>query len=99
MKQSSLAAWPRRWYSAHVTFMCVFFIALLCVPPAGIVMKADETALGDYLVLLRRIATSGAIQAKMSSVKWTKTLLSIAGHQKESSECFARAVHLFGTLL
>ena len=51
-------------------------------------MKANETALGDCLVLLRRIATSNAIKTKMSSAKWTRTLLSIAGHQKESSQLY-----------
>ncbi len=49
-------------------------------------MKANETALGDYLVLLRRIATSTAIQTKMTTAKWTKALLNIAGHNKESRE-------------
>ena len=47
-------------------------------------MKANETALGDCLVLLRRVATSKAIQSKMASMKWTKTLLNIAGHHKDS---------------
>lgn len=43
-----------------------------------------ELHLGDFLVFLRRVVSSKAIQSKMASPKWTEVLLNIAA-QKCSS--------------
>ncbi|XP_077988697.1 putative E3 ubiquitin-protein ligase HERC1 [Glandiceps talaboti] len=43
--------------------------------------KLAETSLGDFLVFLRRVASSRIVQEKMASKKWTCLLLSIAGHK------------------
>uniref|UniRef100_G3RBI4 HECT-type E3 ubiquitin transferase n=1 Tax=Gorilla gorilla gorilla TaxID=9595 RepID=G3RBI4_GORGO len=45
---------------------------------------AAELHLGDFLVFLRRVVSSKAIQSKMASPKWTEVLLNIAS-QKCSS--------------
>ncbi|XP_024591034.1 probable E3 ubiquitin-protein ligase HERC1 isoform X10 [Neophocaena asiaeorientalis asiaeorientalis] len=46
--------------------------------------RAAELHLGDFLVFLRRVVSSKAIQSKMASPKWTEVLLNIAS-QKCSS--------------
>ncbi|XP_070543560.1 probable E3 ubiquitin-protein ligase HERC1 isoform X2 [Ptychodera flava] len=43
--------------------------------------KLAETSLGDFLVFLRRVASSRIVQEKMATTKWTTLLLSIAGHK------------------
>ncbi|CAB1338843.1 unnamed protein product [Coregonus sp. 'balchen'] len=40
-----------------------------------------ELHLGDFLVFLRRVVSSKAIQSKMSSPKWTEVLLNIAAQK------------------
>ncbi|XP_016128716.1 probable E3 ubiquitin-protein ligase HERC1 [Sinocyclocheilus grahami] len=40
-----------------------------------------ELHLGDFLVFLRRVVSSKAIQSKMASPKWTEVLLSIAAQK------------------
>ncbi|XP_030232116.1 probable E3 ubiquitin-protein ligase HERC1 isoform X5 [Gadus morhua] len=40
-----------------------------------------ELHLGDFLVFLRRVVSSQAIQAKMASPKWTEVLLNIAAQK------------------
>ncbi|KAE8617132.1 hypothetical protein XENTR_v10008991 [Xenopus tropicalis] len=46
--------------------------------------RTAELHLGDFLVFLRRVVSSKAIQSKMASPKWTEVLLNIAS-QKCSS--------------
>ncbi|KAL1007751.1 hypothetical protein UPYG_G00091160 [Umbra pygmaea] len=48
------------------------------------VMRKQHTAelhLGDFLVFLRRVVSSKAIQSKMASPKWTEVLLNIAAQK------------------
>lgn len=40
--------------------------------------RTAELHLGDFLVFLRRVVSSKAIQSKMASPKWTEVLLNIA---------------------
>lgn len=40
-----------------------------------------ELHLGDFLVFLRRVVSSKAIQSKMASPKWTEVLLNIAAQK------------------
>ncbi|KAG8144816.1 hypothetical protein E2320_013235 [Naja naja] len=42
---------------------------------------AAELHLGDFLVFLRRVVSSKAIQSKMASPKWTEVLLNIASQK------------------
>lgn len=49
---------------------------------------AAELHLGDFLVFLRRVVSSKAIQSKMASPKWTEVLLNIA-----SQKCCSGTVH------
>ncbi|XP_069046831.1 probable E3 ubiquitin-protein ligase HERC1 isoform X3 [Lepisosteus oculatus] len=47
-------------------------------------LRAQHTAelhLGDFLVFLRRVVSSKAIQSKMASPKWTEVLLNIAAQK------------------
>nr|XP_060611660.1 probable E3 ubiquitin-protein ligase HERC1 isoform X2 [Anolis sagrei ordinatus] len=53
---------------------------------------AAELHLGDFLVFLRRVVSSKAIQSRMASPKWTEVLLNIA-----SQKCFS-GVPLVGNL-
>ena len=46
--------------------------------------RVSDATLGDFLVFLRRVALSQSIRIKMSTERWTKLLLLIAGHHKES---------------
>ncbi|CAH1255597.1 HERC1 [Branchiostoma lanceolatum] len=48
-------------------------------------MRLAETALGDFLVFLRRVASSRSVQLKMASRPWTNLLLTIAGSGQEES--------------
>uniref|UniRef100_A0A671MPF4 HECT-type E3 ubiquitin transferase n=1 Tax=Sinocyclocheilus anshuiensis TaxID=1608454 RepID=A0A671MPF4_9TELE len=43
---------------------------------------AAELHLGDFLVFLRRVVSSKAIQSKMASPKWTEVLLNIAAQKR-----------------
>ncbi|KAJ7425197.1 hypothetical protein WISP_24460 [Willisornis vidua] len=45
---------------------------------------AAELHLGDFLVFLRRVVSSKAIQSKMASPKWTEVLLNIASQKCRS---------------
>lgn len=55
--------------------MCPFAVALLRK------QHAAELHLGDFLVFLRRVVSSKAIQSKMASPKWTEVLLNIAAQK------------------
>lgn len=48
-----------------------------------------ELHLGDFLVFLRRVVSSKAIQSKMASPKWTEVLLNIAAQKCCSGTCAA----------
>lgn len=58
---------------------------IACLPlvsPA--LLRKQHTAelhLGDFLVFLRRVVSSKAIQSKMASPKWTEVLLNIAAQK------------------
>uniref|UniRef100_A0A8C9FIU5 Uncharacterized protein n=1 Tax=Pavo cristatus TaxID=9049 RepID=A0A8C9FIU5_PAVCR len=54
---------------------------------------AAELHLGDFLVFLRRVVSSKAIQSKMASPKWTEVLLNIA-----SQKCCSGKIPLVGNL-
>ncbi|XP_078388638.1 putative E3 ubiquitin-protein ligase HERC1 isoform X9 [Cetorhinus maximus] len=43
--------------------------------------RTAELQLGDFLVFLRRVVSSKAIQSKMASPKWTEVLLNIAAQK------------------
>lgn len=43
--------------------------------------RTAELHLGDFLVFLRRVVSSKAIQSKMASPKWTEVLLNIASQK------------------
>lgn len=43
--------------------------------------RTAELHLGDFLVFLRRVVSSKAIQSKMASPKWTEVLLNIAAQK------------------
>ena len=49
-------------------------------------LQTAESCLGDFLVFLRRVATSENVQVKMATPKWTSLLLRITGHQKTGEE-------------
>lgn len=55
--------------------------------------RTAELHLGDFLVFLRRVVSSKAIQSKMASPKWTEVLLNIAaqkccsGRGQTASDC------------
>lgn len=60
----------------------------VCVPLNGYCFSAlirkqhtAELHLGDFLVFLRRVVSSKAIQSKMASPKWTEVLLNIAAQK------------------
>lgn len=60
--------------------MCV----CLCVCLVSALLRKQHTAelhLGDFLVFLRRVVSSKAIQSKMASPKWTEVLLNIAAQK------------------
>lgn len=46
--------------------------------------KMGETFLGDYLVFIRRVSCTPAIQRQMANRSWTTLLLKIAGHGSNS---------------
>ena len=43
-------------------------------------------ALGDFLVFLRRVASSPKVQVKMTTPRWTELLLTITGCHKDSGK-------------
>ncbi|CAH1796720.1 unnamed protein product [Owenia fusiformis] len=47
--------------------------------------SATESALGDFIVFLRRVASSKIIQSKMAQRKWTDLLLTITGVKLSSN--------------
>lgn len=51
---------------------------------------AAELHLGDFLVFLRRVVSSKAIQSKMASPKWTEVLLNIASQKCCSGTVFSK---------
>lgn len=51
---------------------------------------AAELHLGDFLVFLRRVVSSKAIQSKMASPKWTEVLLNIASQKCCSGTIFSK---------
>lgn len=51
---------------------------------------AAELHLGDFLVFLRRVVSSKAIQSKMASPKWTEVLLNIASQKCCSGMIFSK---------
>lgn len=51
---------------------------------------AAELHLGDFLVFLRRVVSSKAIQSKMASPKWTEVLLNIASQKCCSGKSFSK---------
>lgn len=52
-----------------------------------------ELHLGDFLVFLRRVVSSKAIQSKMASPKWTEVLLNIAAQKCCSGTTSATSQH------
>ncbi|XP_032830981.2 putative E3 ubiquitin-protein ligase HERC1 isoform X4 [Petromyzon marinus] len=52
-----------------------------CTPKS---IHTAEIQLGDFLVFLRRVVCSKAIQSKMASPKWTEVLLNIAAQRRPS---------------
>ncbi|KAI8478441.1 putative E3 ubiquitin-protein ligase herc1, partial [Branchiostoma belcheri] len=63
-------------------------------------MRLAETALGDFLVFLRRVASSRSVQLKMASRPWTNLLLTIAGSaQLESTSALPLVNNLRTRLL
>lgn len=55
-----------------------------CVCVISALLPKQHTAellLGDFLVFLRRVVSSKAIQSKMASPKWTEVLLNIAAQK------------------
>ena len=45
-----------------------------------------EATLGDFLVFVRRAASSPKVQVKMTTPKWTQLLLTITGCRKDTGE-------------
>ena len=67
-------------------------LACCCFTEESIPVETIEVCLGDFLVFLRRVATSHTMQGKMAAPKWTKLLLRIAGHSKNSSKFICSCV-------
>lgn len=57
------------------------FIRLHRFPALIRKQRTAELHLGDFLVFLRRVVSSKAIQSKMASPKWTEVLLNIAAQK------------------
>uniref|UniRef100_A0A8C4TCX4 Probable E3 ubiquitin-protein ligase HERC1 n=1 Tax=Erpetoichthys calabaricus TaxID=27687 RepID=A0A8C4TCX4_ERPCA len=53
-----------------------------------------ELHLGDFLVFLRRVVSSKAIQSKMASPKWTEVLMSIAAQKCCSGDAALVYLHV-----
>lgn len=62
-------------YADVHSFICPGFPALIRK------QRTAELHLGDFLVFLRRVVSSKAIQSKMASPKWTEVLLNIAAQK------------------
>lgn len=65
----------RQYYFIEWLYLLLFVIALLRK------RHTAELHLGDFLVFLRRVVSSKAIQSKMASPKWTEVLLNIAAQK------------------
>jgi hypothetical protein len=59
----------------------MLLLLLLCSIALVRKQHTAELHLGDFLVFLRRVVSSKAIQSKMSSPKWTEVLLNIAAQK------------------
>ncbi|XP_013415684.1 probable E3 ubiquitin-protein ligase HERC1 isoform X1 [Lingula anatina] len=68
-------------------------------------IKVSQSALGDFLVFLRRVALSKSAQVHFASKQWINVLLSIAGQTEEgvpvvsNLRCRLLALHLLETVL
>lgn len=63
---------------------CNLWLVIVFVLVFSALIRKQHTAelhLGDFLVFLRRVVSSKAIQSKMASPKWTEVLLNIAAQK------------------
>lgn len=65
------------------TFLSFDSFTSQCSGSSAVIRKQHtaELHLGDFLVFLRRVVSSKAIQSKMASPKWTEVLLNIAAQK------------------
>ena len=61
-------------------------IAVFCPESSDKSAASIEPALGDFLIFLRRVATTEKVQGKMATHRWSRLLLQIVGHRKTTGK-------------